>query len=66
MRSLGNSIRRSRVDAQLSVNDLAACLEVDPATLASWEHDLETPVRENLLRLSLQFPDLLVVFQEDE
>jgi hypothetical protein len=34
--------------------------------LASWEHELEAPMRENLVRLSLQFPSVLETLQVDE
>lgn len=66
MPSLGKSIHLARLEAESSMNDLGTSIDVNPTTLASWEHDLEAPLREHLFRLSLQYPDLIDTFKERE
>lgn len=65
MPSLGRSVHLARLEAE-STNDLSHSLNVTTTTLASWEHDLEAPLREHLFRLSLPFPEIVDTFKERE
>ncbi len=66
MPSLGKSIRHARQKAEPSMNDVPASVHVTLGNLASWEQDLEARLRQDLLRLSLQFPDLTDIFKTRE
>lgn len=59
MSSLGRSIRRERMRANLSQEELAKRVGITQGTISFWEHDIETPTLDNLIKLLGEFPDLL-------
>ena len=59
MSSLGSAIREARMRADLSQGDLAKRVGVSQGTVSFWEHDVETPTLDNLIKLLAQFPDLI-------
>jgi transcriptional regulator with XRE-family HTH domain len=59
MSSLGSAIRNARVRADLSQGEVARRLGISQGTISFWEHDVETPTLDNLIKLLAEFPDLL-------
>ena len=59
MSSLGQAIHNARVRAQLSQGQVAKRLGITQGTVSFWEHDVETPTLDNLIKLLAEFPDLL-------
>ncbi|RFA06866.1 hypothetical protein B7R21_18075 [Subtercola boreus] len=54
--SLGPSIRASRVDAGLSLRELARRIDVAPSYMNDIEHDRRTPSEAVLIKIAEQLP----------
>jgi transcriptional regulator with XRE-family HTH domain len=57
--SLGDALRVARQRANLSQGALAARLGVSQGTISFWERDVELPTLDHLLKLLVEFPELL-------
>jgi ribosome-binding protein aMBF1 (putative translation factor) len=52
LRTLGDHLRKRRLDLALTQKDVAQRLVVDPSTLASWEREEHQPTKRLLQRLN--------------
>ncbi len=59
MGTFGTAVRSARQRAGLSQGELAARLGVSQGTISFWERDIELPTLDHLLKLLVQFPELL-------
>ncbi|MCA9395083.1 MAG: helix-turn-helix transcriptional regulator [Candidatus Omnitrophica bacterium] len=56
--TLGQYIRKARVEANLLAKDLARILNCHRTSVLNWENDRTAPTEENLLQLKAIFPAL--------
>lgn len=59
MSSFGARVRAVRRRAALSQGEFAARVGVSQGTISFWEHDVELPSLDHLLKLLTEFPELL-------
>lgn len=57
--SFGTAVRHARQRATLSQGELAAQLGVSQGTISFWERDIELPTLDHLLKLLVEYPELL-------
>ncbi len=57
--SFGAAVRHARTRAARSQGELAAQLGVSQGTISFWERDIELPTLEHLLKLLVEYPELL-------
>jgi transcriptional regulator with XRE-family HTH domain len=63
MNKLGTAIREARVRRGIVQVELAERLGVVQAAVSFWENGVDTPSFKNLVKLTLEFPELTEVFE---
>lgn len=63
---LAATIRNARRNHGLTQKDLAERIGVSQGTISFWENSVEAPTLEHLIRLALEFPDVVESFQGRE